>query len=113
MNRAHQDALDQMRASPNNYDGTQWAAFQNRAFDSCNAGHIQFLAIGPQNTFKEKPDQYPDTSFGLGWKYRFIGWVSLRTGRIEKEDGKSGNTAQVGKETEIPHQPPRDGKTED
>lgn len=82
--KVHEDALVQMRTSPYNFPDTRWAAYQNMAMDSANRGHLQFLAVGPQNTFKEPPRQYPDTQFGLGWKYKFVGWVNLETGAVEE-----------------------------
>ena len=82
--KADPDAIKQMSESPYNYDDTKWAAFQNKAMDSAGLGHIQFLAIGQKNTFKEVPAHYPDTQHGLGWKYLFIGYVDLETGEIEE-----------------------------
>lgn len=82
--KAEPEALEQMKGSPYNYNDTRWAAYQNVALDSANLGHIQFLAIGPDNTFKEPPKQAPDTQHGLGWKYRFIGWVDLETGEVRQ-----------------------------
>jgi hypothetical protein len=64
---------------------TRWAAFQNHALDSINCGYMQFLAIGPDNTFKTPPARMPDTKISLGWKYLFIGWIDLSTGEIQKE----------------------------
>lgn len=82
--RATSEALEQMRASGE--ETTRWAAYQNKAFDSSLAGHLQFLAVGPDNTYKEPPRQYPaDTVNGAGWRYRFVGWVDLTTGEIKEE----------------------------
>jgi len=81
--KASPEALEQMRDSPYNHKDTKWAAYQNLALDSYNCGHLQFLAVGPSNTFKEKPAQYPDTEHGLGWRYRFVGWVDLETGEVK------------------------------
>jgi hypothetical protein len=83
--KASQEALEQMRESPYNYDDTRWAAYQNHAMSSAGLGHLQFLAIGPQNTFKEKPKHFPDSKAGTGWKYQFIGWVDLETGEVTSE----------------------------
>jgi len=80
--KAEKEALEQMSASPYNYDDTRWAAYQNKAMDSYSCGHLQFLAIGPRNTLKEAPEQAPDTQFGTGWKYRFVGWVDPETGNV-------------------------------
>jgi len=83
--KAEQEAIEQMRQSPYNFDDTRWAAYQNRALDSAGLGHLQFLAVGPRNTYKEKPPQFPDTAQGVGWKYRFVGWVDLGTGEIHAD----------------------------
>lgn len=84
MEKAHPEALEQMKKSPYNYKDTRWCAYQNKAMDSLDIGHIQFLAIGTQNTFKEAPKRYPDTHLGVGWKYLPMGWVDLETGEITK-----------------------------
>lgn len=95
MEKAHPEALEQMKESPYNHDDTHWAAYQNAALDSSSMGHIQFLAVGPQNTFKEKPKRYPDTQHGLGWRYLFIGWVDLETGEIKEEVKSEASTKQM------------------
>ena len=95
--KAEQEAVDQMKSSPYNYSSTRWAAYQNKAMDSAGLGHLQFLAVGPDNTYKEKPEQYPDTSFGVGWKYRFIGWVDLDTGDISIRCGECSNCKKLEK----------------
>lgn len=81
--RASEEALEQMRNSPYNHETTKWAAYQNHALDSANCGHLQFLAVGPDNTCKEAPEKYPaDTSSGMGWRYLHVGWVDLETGEV-------------------------------
>jgi hypothetical protein len=80
--KVHPDALASMKAQ--GAPTTRWGAYQNMALDSSTCGHLQFLAIGPENTFKEPPKRYPDTQFGLGWKYLFVGWVNLETGDVEE-----------------------------
>ena len=78
--RAHEDALQQMRTK-----GGSWAAYQNQALDSANAGHLQFLAVGQDCTYLDPPEQYPaDNVHGMGWRYRFIGYVDLETGEINE-----------------------------
>lgn len=84
-NRPDDEALKAMNESPYNFPSTRWAAYQNAALDSATCGHLQFLAIGPENTYKEKPTHFPDTNAGLGWKYQFVGWVNLSTGEITHE----------------------------
>jgi len=86
MNEVHPDALKQMMGSPSNYDSTRWASYQNTAMDSSNLGDMRFLAVGPENTYKEPPASYPDTTASTAWAYRFIGWVDVGTGEVI-EDG--------------------------
>lgn len=76
-------ALRQMKDSPLHFDSTRWAVYENQALDSANVGHLQFLAIGPRNTFQKPPDRLPDTQKGIGWRYWFIGWVDLTSGEIK------------------------------
>lgn len=77
-----ESALEQMRQSPHNYPDTRWAAYQNHDLGSPDVGHLQFLAIGPQNTFKEAPGRMPDSHLGIGWRYQHVGWVDLDEGKI-------------------------------
>lgn len=68
-------------------EGTRWAAYENKAMDSANAGHLQFLMVGNGCTYSDGPAKYPsDTVHGMGWRYLFVGYVNLETGEIEKED---------------------------
>jgi len=82
--KADSTAVARMVCSSANLEGTRWAAYQNQALDSASAGHLQFLAIGPENTYQEAPEQMPDTQHGMGWKYRFVGWVDLETGEVSE-----------------------------
>jgi hypothetical protein len=80
-----EEALEQMRErlKPN----TKWAAYQNVALDSGHAGHIQFLHVGEGRTFTDEtlPEAFPfDNEWGMGWRYRFIGWANLDTRGIER-----------------------------
>lgn len=87
---ASSEALEAMKESPYNHPTTRWAAYQNMALDSANCGHLQFLAIGPDNTIKKAPERYPaDTRSGMGWRYLHVGWVDLETGEVEppKKEG--------------------------
>lgn len=81
--KAADEALAQMKSSPYNYADTKWAAYQNLDMSSRGIGHLQFLAVGPQNTFKEAPAHAPDSAAGLGWQYVHMGWVNLETGKVE------------------------------
>jgi len=76
------EALVRMRAQ---CPGARWACYQNMAMDSATCGHLQFLAVGDGFTFKQAPAQYPDSSAGPGWKYRFVGWVNLANGEVEHD----------------------------
>jgi len=79
---AEPEALVQMRK----LKGARWAAYQNMDLGSSQVGHLRFLAIGPDHTFKEPPTRYPDTQHGTGWAYLFAGWVDLETGEIRREN---------------------------
>jgi len=76
------EALEKMRSQ---CPGARWACYQNQALDSANCGHLQFLAVGEGFTFQQAPMQYPDSAAGPGWKYRFVGWVDLASGKVEKD----------------------------
>lgn len=75
------EALANMRAR-----GGTWAAYQNVAFDSAAFGQLQFLRVGVGCTYVVPPPAYPtDTLMGLGWRYRFIGYVDLATGVVQRD----------------------------
>lgn len=79
MQEISKEALVQMR----HCEG-RWAAYENQALDSANAGHLQFLRFGAECTYEEPPIRYPvDTAHGLGWRYGLLGEVNLSTGHIE------------------------------
>jgi hypothetical protein len=72
------EALAQMRLR-----GGEWAAYRNEALDSRNCGHMQFLNVGPGCSYFSPPEQYPaDTTAGMGWRYRFVDMVNLKTGEV-------------------------------
>lgn len=78
MNEISEEALEQMRSL-----GGSWAAYQNKALDSANVGHLQFLKVGPGATFAKAPPKYPrDTEHGAGWRYLYVGMVNTETGEI-------------------------------
>lgn len=83
--KAAPEALAMLQTASKAYPEARWAAYQNMALDSASCGHIQFLAIGPTNTYKHPPERMPDTQAGTGWKYCFLGWVDLMTGDIKEE----------------------------
>lgn len=64
--------------------GGKWAAYENKALDSANCGHLQFLQYGgPGSTYATPPEKYPfDTSAGMGWRYVLVGYVGLDVGAI-------------------------------
>lgn len=70
---AHRQMAAVVTAKPS----TRWAAYQNHDMGHPLLGHLQFLAVGSEVTFKQAPRAYPDTRFGLGWRYLFVGWVDL------------------------------------
>lgn len=74
------EALQQMRER-----GGTWATYQNVALDSSSLGDLRFLQVGPNNTYKEAPERYPDTQFGIGWRYVHVGYVNLSTGEIQTD----------------------------
>jgi hypothetical protein len=77
------DAILQMQTSPYNFPDTRWAAYQNHDLGHPELGHLQFLATGPGNTFKQPPDRFPDTARRIGWRYVHVGFVNLETGKID------------------------------
>lgn len=72
------DAIEAMRSqiSPEG----RWAAFQNHDLGSREVGHVMFMAVGPNNTTKRI--DHPSWG-GSNWRYIFVGFVNLETGKIE------------------------------
>lgn len=62
--------------------GGSWFVYQNMALDSSNTGHVLFLKCGPDCTLKDPPPHAPDGPYGLGWKYRMVGRVELKEGKV-------------------------------
>jgi len=83
--RPSAEALKQMRESPYSFPDTFWATYQNHDLGHHGLGHLQFLAVGPQNTIKAAPGRMPDTERSLNWRYIHVGFVNLETGQIEPE----------------------------
>lgn len=80
------DVVEIMKSSPHNFSDTRWAAYQNHDLGHRDIGHLQFLAVGPQNTVKEAPKpRLPDYPDRINWRYQFVGFVNLETGLIEEE----------------------------
>ena len=63
--------------------GCAWITYQNHDLGHHALGDSRFLLVGPGATFASPPRCYPDTQFGLGWRYLPVGTVNLETGRIE------------------------------
>lgn len=62
----------------------KWAVYENQDMGHSQAGHLQFLKVGKRCTFKVAPERMPDTERGLGWRYVFIGFVNLKTGKVQE-----------------------------
>jgi len=83
----HESPLIQMRIRHAQVH-CQWAAYQNQALDSMNCGHVIFLAFGAGCTYENDealPAYAPDGTYGLGWRYKHVGYVNLETGDIEED----------------------------
>jgi hypothetical protein len=91
LDKASPEALQALRIASEVYPDARFAAYQNMALDSALCGHMQFLAIGPTNTYKEPPPHYPDgvgAGTLMGWRYLFVGWVDLETGEVKHDSPK-------------------------
>ena len=64
--------------------GGAWAVYRNEDLGHPMLGHLQFLKFGPECTYTRVtlPAQAPDSTSGLGWRYRFCGVVDLPSGEI-------------------------------
>ncbi len=72
------EALAQMRER-----GGKWAAYQSMDMSSVTLGQLRFLQFGDaNNTFAAPPRTYPDTQFGIGWRFQYVGQVHLQPGKI-------------------------------
>lgn len=80
MNKADAQVLRKLR--DNTGSDQKWAAYQNSAMDSADFGHLQFLKVGTGCTFAEPPERLPDTPTAINWRYTFIGYVDLDTGKV-------------------------------
>ena len=58
--------------------GGTWFVYRCEAMDSAELGQLRFLKCGPDCTFKNPPNQFPDAP-GLtpGWKYCLVGELPL------------------------------------
>lgn len=62
--------------------GGNWFAYQNKDLGHPGCGHIQYLKCGEGCTYSEPPGRYPDTDYGIGWRYLLKGKVDLEDGFI-------------------------------
>lgn len=63
--------------------GGTWAAYRNEDMGHPDLGHLKFLRVGEDCTFKEAPRQMPDTSADINWRYQLVGFVDISTGEIK------------------------------
>ena len=80
--RPDAEALASMKSSRYNFSDTRWAAYENHDLGHRALGHLKFLAVGPQNTFKRAPARLPDTKDAINWRYVLVGFVDLVSGEI-------------------------------
>jgi len=73
----HPSSLKQMKER-----GGSWAAYQNHDLGSRNIGHLKFLKVGEECTYKTPPSYYPANTICEGHNYLFVGMVDLQTGNI-------------------------------
>lgn len=65
--------------------GGAWAAYQNVDMSSAGLGHLKFLKVGDECTFKLPPEVLPDGPDGsINWRYYYVGILDLETGAISK-----------------------------
>jgi len=68
--------------------GGEWFAYENVDLSHPQVGHLIFLKCGEGCTFQEPPKpRAPDGDWGFGWRYYFVGPVSLETGIAVQEGG--------------------------
>ena len=70
-------ALGQMRS----FGGT-WAAYQNHDIGNRNLGHLKFLKVGEECTYKQPPPHFPADTISQGHVYVYVGMVNVETGQI-------------------------------
>ena len=77
------DVLEIMRSRAT--EGARWAAFENADMSHPELGRLTFLKVGKGCTFSEAPKHAPDSAaIGLGWRYLYVGFVNLETGKVER-----------------------------
>lgn len=80
------EAEAQMQEYCDEHEDVRWAAYQNHELGHPHLGSLRFLAIGPNQTFGVPPVRYPDTQYGIGWRYLFVGWVDLEKHVVIEEE---------------------------
>ena len=78
--RPDPEALAKMKSSRYTFADTRWAAYENHDLGHWDVGHLKFLAVGPQNTFKTAPERMPDARGEINWRYVHVGFVDLVSG---------------------------------
>ena len=84
---AHPESLEKLRRGTANHPGTRYAAYENQDLGHRELGHLKFLAIGEHWTFQEPPIRLPDTPTEINWRYIFVGFVDLGTGKVIEKGG--------------------------
>lgn len=80
------EALEAMKTSVCRFSDTVWAAYENSDLGHSQLGHLKFMAVGSENTFKVAPVRLPDTADGaINWRYIYVGTVNLETGEVDRK----------------------------
>jgi len=74
------DQLEQVqnRTTP----GDIWWVYLNQDMADSEYGKVVLMAIGPNREFREPPQHYPCSAHPTGWRYRPIGTLDVRTGKV-------------------------------
>jgi phytoene dehydrogenase-like protein len=79
----HPDTLEQLRRHTEaHHNDRRYAAYQNHDLGARDAGHLLFLAIGPNCTYQTPPATAPDGAHGTGWRYVHVGYADLEKGVV-------------------------------
>jgi hypothetical protein len=80
--RVGQPTIGFIKRSGYHFPHTRRAAHRNEDLGHYRCGGLRFLAIGPQNTYRAAPNRLPGTPDTINWRYIYIGFLDLQTGRI-------------------------------
>jgi hypothetical protein len=80
-----ENALAKMRYHIQAAPKSNFVAFQSMDMSSETLGDVVFIRIGEDSTLKVIPPQAPDGQWGLGWRYKPVGYINLETGKIVTE----------------------------